>query len=189
MQYRFIKKPGPDEYPAYSSVYMDLMRDDGLVLQHLHDNFFKIKKFITELSAEQLQFRYADGKWTAREILVHLIDDERIFTYRALRFGRNDHCPVPGFDQDNYTRYANANERSLESIFDEYEAVRKSTLLLFENLPEEALMRSGDILENDKVTNNRTVRTIAYHIAGHELWHIKIIKERYLNLSTVNEII
>lgn len=187
--FRYIEKPGKNEYPSYSLIYMELVADDGLVLQHLHDNLFKIKKFIESLSGEQLNYRYAERKWTIREILVHIIDDERIFSYRALRYGRNDNTPLPGFEQNNYTRYAYANDRSLKSIFDEYDAVRKSTIQLFQNLPDDALMRTGGILENGYLGNTRTVRAMAYHIAGHELRHIKIIKERYLNISTANGII
>jgi uncharacterized damage-inducible protein DinB len=187
--YRHIEKPGKDEYPSYSVIYMDLVADDGLVLQHLHDNLFKIKKIIESLSGEQLNYRYAAGKWTIKEILVHIIDDERIFSYRALRYSRNDNTPLPGFEQDNYTRYAHANDRSLESIFDEYDAVRKSTIQLFQHLPADALLRTGSILENGILGNTRTVRAMVYHIAGHELRHIKIIKERYLNISTANGII
>lgn len=78
-----MKNQKKDEYPAYSKIYMDLIKDDGMVLQHLKDNFLKIKSFIHELPEEKLYYRYAEGKWTIKEILVHLIDDERIFTYRA----------------------------------------------------------------------------------------------------------
>lgn len=89
---RSIPKPKPDEYPAYSHIYMDLMADDGRVLEHFWNNFLAIKSLVKPLSEEQLLFRYAKDKWTIKEILVHLIDDERIYTYRALRFAR--HCPA-----------------------------------------------------------------------------------------------
>ena len=173
-----IQKPKEAEYPAYSHIYMDLLEDDGLVLQHLLQNKKKNKKFIYTLPEEQLYYRYDKGKWTIKEILVHIIDDERIFSYRALRYARNDSTPLHGFEQDDYAFYSKANERSLDSIFAEYEAVRKATISLFENLPDEAFMRSGMAFGN---INDRTVRALAYHIAGHELRHINIIKERYLN--------
>lgn len=187
---KVIKKPNKKEYPEYSKVYMDLLENDGLVLQHLRDNSHKIKKFIYELPKDILYYRYAEGKWTIKEILVHLIDDERIFSYRALRYARNDDTPLHGFEENDYAKYSYANDRSLESIFEEYEAVRKSTILLFQNLPEEAFLRKGGgIDEKGNVVNVRTVRALAYHLLGHELRHIKIIKERYLNLSTENGII
>lgn len=178
---RVIPKPKKDEYPPYSRVYMELLKDDGLVLQHMKDNFIAIKKCIYGLPEEKLYFRYAEDKWSIKEILVHIVDDERIFAYRALRYARFDKTELHGFEQDDYTFYSDANERSLESIFDEYEAVRNSTIAMFNGFPEEAFMRSGAAVGN---INNRTVRALAYHIAGHELRHIKIIKERYLGLST-----
>jgi uncharacterized damage-inducible protein DinB len=187
---RTIQKPKVGEYPAYSNIYMDLLKDDGSILQHMKDNFFKIKEFIYELPEDKLYYRYAEGKWTIKEILVHIIDDERIFSYRALRYGRNDSTPLHGFEENDYAKYSYANERSLESIFEEYEAVRKATILLFQNLPDDAFMRRGGGIGNDgSIVNVRTVRALAYHLAGHELRHIKIIKERYLNLGTENGII
>lgn len=180
---RTIQKPEKDEYPAYSNIYMDLVKDDGLVLQHLKDNFFSIQEFIYGLPEEKLNYRYAEGKWTIKEILLHIIDDERIFSYRALRYARNDNTPLHGFEENDYAKYSCANERSLESIFEEYKAVRESTILLFQNLPEDAFMRSGGGIDDDgSIVNVRTVRALAYHLAGHELRHIKIIKERYLNI-------
>ena len=181
---RAIQKPTKKEYPEYSHIYMDLMQDDGKVLEHLWDNFLTIKTYIYALPEATLLYRYAPNKWTIKEILVHLIDDERIFAYRALRYARNDNTPLHGFDQDHYARYSKANKRSLDSIFEEYEFVRKSTLLLFNYLPEESLMRKGSGIDFDgSVINERTVRGLAYHIAGHELRHFNIIKERYVTKS------
>jgi uncharacterized damage-inducible protein DinB len=183
---RNIPKPTKDEYPPYSVIYMELLNDDGHVLQHMKDNFIKIKEFIYSLPEEVLLYRYAEGKWSIKEILVHIIDDERIFAYRALRYARFDTTPLHGFEQDEYALYSEANERSLENIFTEYEAVRNSTIAMFNGFPEEAFMRSGSSTGN---INSRTVRALAYHLAGHELRHIKIIKERYLHVSTENGII
>lgn len=183
---RKIPKPKKDEYPPYSIIYMQLLNDDGLVLFHLQENFFKIKKFIYSLPEEKLYYRYAEGKWSIKEILVHIIDDERIFAYRALRYARFDKTELPGFDPDDYAFYSDANERSLESIFEEYEAVRNSTIAMFNGFPEEVFMRSGTSVGN---INNRTVRALAYHIAGHELRHIMVIKERYLKISTEDGIL
>ncbi|NRB47378.1 MAG: DinB family protein [Saprospiraceae bacterium] len=175
---RNIPKPTSEEYPAYSHIYMDLMADDGRVLEHLWNNFLAVKTLVSQLTDDQLLYRYAKGKWTIKEILVHLIDDERIYTYRALRFARNDRTDLPGFDQDKYTSYSFANERSLASILAEYEVVRKATLQLYEHLPEEALIRGGTA---DGPENYRSVRALIYHLAGHELRHLNIIKEKYLS--------
>jgi hypothetical protein len=81
--YRKIPKPSPTEYPFYSCLYMDLLKNDDLILDHLEENFYKIKRLIYSLSEEKLLYRYAENKWSIKEILVHLIDDERIFSYRA----------------------------------------------------------------------------------------------------------
>jgi uncharacterized damage-inducible protein DinB len=171
---RKIKKPGADEYPPYSSIYMDLLADDDSILKHLRQMFLIIKEFVYSLPEEKLYYRYAPGKWTIKEILLHLIDDERIFAYRALRYARNDKTELPGFEQDDYVITSGANERSLESIFEEYEAVRHSTIALFSGLPEESLLRRGVLTGN---TNERTVRALLYHIAGHELRHFNIMKK------------
>ncbi len=113
--------------------------------------------------------------------MVHLIDDERIFAYRALRYARNDRTPLHGFEQNDYAIYSMANTRSLDSIFNEYSTVREATISLFDNLPEESLMRHGSGIDTDgSIVNERTVRALVYHIAGHELRHMKIIMERYL---------
>lgn len=177
---RAIKKPLEGEYPAYSHIYLDLLEDDGRILEHLWNNFIEIKRYILSLPEEKLYLRYAEGKWTIKEILVHIIDDERIFAYRALRYARNDDTPLHGFDQESYTKYAEANERSLESIFEEYEWVRKATIALFKYLPENSFLRSGCGVDIDgTILNRRTVRGLAYHIAGHELRHFNIIKEKY----------
>ncbi len=182
INFKKIAKPKEDEYPAYSHIYVDLLNDDDSILELLNDNFYRLKRFIHSLPVKMLSYRYAEGKWTIKEVLAHLIDTERIFTYRALRYARNDSTALHAIDQDSYANYSDANERSLESIFDEYEAVRRSTILLFQNVPDKALMRRGGILDSDgRVIYERTVRSLACHIAGHELRHIKIIKEKYLN--------
>lgn len=184
---RTIQKPELSEYPEYSKIYMDLLDDDKNILHQLWDNFLDIKKLSYSLSEDELLYSYAKNKWTIKEILVHNIDDERIFSCRAMRFARNDNTPVPGFEQDDYAKFSNANSRSLDSIFEEYEAVRKSTIALFKYLPEESFLRKGAGIDDDgSIINERTVRAFVYHIAGHELRHLKIIKERYLKNLPVN---
>ena len=168
---RTIPKPKKDEYPPYSIIYMDLLEDDGLVLQHMKENFMKIKEFIYSLPEAKLYYRYAEGKWSIKEILVHIIDDERIFAYRALRYARFDKTELHGFEQDDYAFYSEANARSLENIFDEYEAVRNSTIAMFNGFPEEAFMRSGAGVGS---MNNRTAPAIAWHLPAPQLRHITL---------------
>lgn len=173
---RKIEKPKDGEFPPYAIMYIKLLPDDGLLLKHLKENFDKTKEFILSLPEEKLTYRYAKNKWTIKEILVHIIDDERIYAYRALCFARNDKTELPGFEQDDYALFSNANERSIENILNEYEAVRNATITLFESFDEAALLRKG--IANK---NKATVRALGYHLAGHELHHINIIKEKYLN--------
>lgn len=179
MNLRKISKPEKGEYAPDSLVYIELLTDDGMVLHHMKENFIKIKKFICNLPEEMLYYRYAEGKWSIKEILIHIIDTERIFAFRALRYARFDKKKLPGFQHNEYVFYAHADERSLESIFEEYEAVRNATIAMFNSLPEQAFVRG--VVGGDSIYN-RTVRALAYHIAGHELWHLKIIKEKYLNM-------
>src|SRR5215213_1811640 len=95
-----IEKPEEGEYAPYTIMYIGLLPDDGLVLKHLADNLKATFDLILSLPGEKLTSRYAEGKWTIKEILVHLVDDERIYAYRALRFARNDQTELPGFAQD-----------------------------------------------------------------------------------------
>jgi uncharacterized damage-inducible protein DinB len=170
-----IQKPLQGEYNPYAIMYIKLLREDGQVLKHLKENFKMVKEFIESLPPEKLSYRYAENKWTIKEILVHIMDDERIYAYRALRIARNDKTPLPGFEQDDYVPFSRANKRSLSSIFREYKTIRLATLSLFTSFNKEDLLRTGTA--NDHPVS---VRALAYHIAGHELHHLNIIKERYL---------
>ncbi|MCO6479390.1 MAG: DinB family protein [Phaeodactylibacter sp.] len=170
-----IPKPKPGEYPAYAEMYLKWIPDDGNLLGHLQSNFETVKSFILSLPESRLLHRYAEGKWTIKEVLLHIIDDERIYAYRALRFARNDKTPLPGFEQDDYTPFSGANDRDISSIMDEYESVRKATITLFAGLPEESLQRGG-VADGKPVT----VRALGYHLAGHEMHHLNIIREKYL---------
>lgn len=172
---RNIPKPLQGEYDPYTIMYIKLLPDDGLIINHLEGNRDRFIQFLKSIPQEKLEYSYAEGKWNIKEILLHIIDDERIFAYRALRFARGDSRPLAGFEQDPYVEFSNANDRSIENLLDEYKSVRQATITLFSNLPEEALMRGGTA--NDHYVS---VRALAYHIAGHELHHLNLIKEKYL---------
>jgi uncharacterized damage-inducible protein DinB len=174
---RSIPKPRPGEYPAYAEMYMSLLPDDGRILEHLRMNVGVAREFILSLPSEKLLYRYAPDKWSIKEILVHIVDDERIYAYRALRFARNERQGLVGFDQDEYARYSQADDRDLDNIFEEYDAVRAATIALFDGLPNDSLTRMG---VGSGTAGSATVRAMAYHIAGHELHHLNIIKARYL---------
>jgi uncharacterized damage-inducible protein DinB len=170
-----IEKPREGEYAPYTIMYIGLLPDDGLVLKHLKDNLKTTRDFILSLPEETLAYRYAEDKWTIKEILVHISDDERIYAYRALRFARNDSTELPGFEQDDYAVHSGANERTINDILNELRTVRNATISLFNSFDSKALTRTG--VADEKIMS---VRAAAYHIAGHELHHINIIKERYL---------
>jgi uncharacterized damage-inducible protein DinB len=172
---RLIQKPGNAEYAPYAEQYIGLLPDDGLVLEHLAENLRMTFRFLSLLSEEKLLYRYAPDKWTIKEIVLHLADDERIYTYRALRFARNDNVELPGFDQDSYALYSDANQRTIDDLLGELATVRAATLSFFNSLNDEALTRTG-IADG----NFMSVRAIAYHLAGHELRHLNVIRERYL---------
>jgi len=175
MRYRRIPKPEEGEYASYTIMYIGLLPDDGRVLDHLEENLEKTAAFIHSFPAEKLIYRIAPGEWTIKEILGHIIDDERIYCYRALRFARNDKNELPGFEQDEYVPFSRANERDIEEIVSEFRAVRWATIALFNSLDDEALIRSGIGSGNEM-----SVRAATYHIAGHELHHVNSIKENYL---------
>ena len=171
---RAIAKPAAGEFPAYAAMYIDLLPDDGRVLAHLEEQASLVGAFFRALPADRLGYRYAPGKWTPKEVLLHIVDDERIYAYRALRFARGDETELPGFDQDPYVTASGADARPLESLLAEHAAVRASTLSLFAGLPEAAWTRSG-IANGARVT----VRALVWHMAGHELHHLGVLRERY----------
>ena len=172
---RRIPKPQPGEYPPYASMYLDLLPDDDRLMEHLRDNLRTAITLASSVPEERLLHRYAPGKWTIKEVLVHLVDDERIYAYRAMCFARGETTPLPGFEQDDYTAASGANARSLHSILIEYAAVRHATLAFFDGVDEAALTRTG--VANG---NRASVRALGWHIAGHEMHHLKLLREHYL---------
>jgi uncharacterized damage-inducible protein DinB len=173
--YRSIEKPREGEYAEYARMYIDLVPADGHVISHLENNLKSTTKFLKSIPKSRHLHRYAEGKWTIKEILGHLIDDERIYVYRALRFARNDSTELPGFDQDPYAHYSGANDRDFRDLLDEFTLVRRCTIAFFNSLDDAALLRAG-VANGHRVT----VRALPYHILGHELHHIQLIKDRYL---------
>ncbi|WBX75418.1 DinB family protein [Tenacibaculum ovolyticum] len=172
---KHIEFPLQDEYPNYAEMYMKLVKKDGSLIEQLKVSLQTTKSLICSLSDNELNFRYQKNKWSIKEILVHIIDDERIYGYRALCFARNDKTNLPGFEQDDYNLNSDTSERTIKNILDEYEAVRLSTIALFNGLSERSLKRIG--IANG---NKASVRALGYHILGHDLHHIKIIESLYL---------
>lgn len=149
--------------------------EESDVLQALRISGHRTQELIHDIKPEKADFAYAAGKWTIRELLCHMIDAERIFAYRALRFARNDKTPLAGFEENDYAPQANASGRSLKKIADEMGHLRSSTIDLFESFSEDMLVRKGSANNNEL-----SVIAIGFIIAGHETHHRKVLIERYL---------
>ena len=169
-----IPKPQDGEYAPYTIDYIKLVPDDGRVLTHLLNNFLAMRQHVESLPSDKLTKPHQDGEWTVHEILVHVIDTERVFAYRALRIARGDTTPLPGFEQDDYVPVSKANDRSLDDILDEYHAVRRATVALFHTFDESYLTNTA--LTSENLTS---LRALIYIVAGHELHHLESIKENY----------
>jgi uncharacterized damage-inducible protein DinB len=169
-----ILRPIMNIVPEYCHQYINLVRSTNLLKEFETDaeNTFK---FYMSIPKEKEDFRYAPGKWTIKEILNHVADMERIFTYRALRFSRKDQTELSGFEQQIYNVNAKANKRTLVDLVNEFKSVRVATITLFSHLDDEMLDFRG-------VANNLQVsaRIIGWMIPGHNIHHRKIITEKYL---------
>jgi hypothetical protein len=172
-----IGKPDETEYLPYYGKYVALVEGGDILaaLSHQLDETLALLRGIPEAQAG---FRYAPGKWSIKELVGHVIDGERIFAYRALRFARNDRTPVPGYEQDDYIREAVFDDCALSALAAEFESVRHASLFLFKHLHEEAWTRRGTANESEV-----SVRALAYIIAGHELHHREILRSKYLQAA------
>jgi hypothetical protein len=169
-----MNKPDSTEYAPYYEKYISLV-PEGEIAVTLRLQIESTLSLIRGLSAAQGDLRYAPGKWSVKEVIGHLIDAERILAYRALRFGRNDATPLPGFDENSFVANAGFGSRSLADLAEEFEHTRKSNVYLFKHLDGDSLLRRG-AANDDEIS----VRAIAYAIAGHELHHVGILRSRYL---------
>lgn len=167
-------RPAPDEYAPYYGRYIAAV-PDGSIVETLRDQIEETVALLGSLPEAKGDHRYEPGKWSVKEVIGHLIDSERVFSYRALRFARRDETPLPGFEQDDYVPAGAFGKRTLRDLAEEFRTVREATLHLYRHLDEEALSRSGIASEN-----RMSVRALAWCIAGHERHHVKVIRERYL---------
>jgi hypothetical protein len=167
-------RPDAGEYAPYYEKYISLV-PAGDVVETLSGQLDETLTLLRGLSEAQGHSRYAPDKWSVKEVVGHVIDTERIFSYRALRFARNDQTPLSGYEQNDYVSAANFDRRPLSDIAAEFEHVRRATLALLRALDEEAWRRRG--VAND---NEVSVRALAYILAGHVTHHVQIIRTRYL---------
>jgi hypothetical protein len=167
-------KPAKGEFLPYYEKYIDLVAS-GDVIATLSRQMAETQALLRSLPSSVASYRYAPDKWSVNELIGHLIDSERVFASRALRFARNDPTPLPGFEQDDYVSNSSFDSYPLTELASELGAVRESTVFLFKHLQEDAWMRRG--IANDAEVS---VRALAYIIAGHELHHREILRARYL---------
>ena len=169
-------------HDPYFNTYIDLVKEDDLKAAFLAQQPV-IDDYFCTITEEQSMYAYADGKWTIKEMLVHIIDCERIFAYRALCIARGENQPLPGFDENAYAESSRANDRTWKNIIAELKAVRKSTLFLVSSLPEAPLSIPG-------TASGKTLTALAalFIIPGHLYHHVQVIKDRYLLAITSPQI-
>ena len=169
-----IGRPGPDEYASFYAGYIAHATEEDL-LGALAEQADVVSSTFLGLPKHKVDFRYAEGKWTPREILGHLIDGERVFGFRSLWFARRDPSPLPGFEENDWAAVSGHGEVPLEVLVEEFLTVRSGHLLMFQHLPADSWTRLG--VANDKPVS---VRAIAYVMLGHVRHHLSMLKERYL---------
>ncbi len=165
-----------NEYAPYFEQYIQLVSVESLsIIESLEKSQNDFETLLRNLPKEKHAFAYAEGKWTVKELIQHIIDTERVFSYRAISFARNDKASLPGMDQDLFVDNGNANQLNYFDLLDEMATLRKSSIQLFKNFSEEALLRIGVASEN-----KMSVRALGYLFSGHQLHHLNVVKERYL---------
>lgn len=166
--------PKPTNFPVYYENYINFVAEDDIMNAFLKQENI-INNFFTDVTEERSTYRYAPGKWTIKALLQHVIDAERIFAYRALAFARQDKTHLPGFDENSYADNSHADNRSWQSLLEEFKTVRKSTYQLFKSFTPGDLKQTGYANENQQ-----SVLALGFIILGHAYHHINILETRYL---------
>lgn len=167
-------RPGATEYADGYAGYVGMV-PDGEIVTTLRDQGRALCDALARVPESHAGHRYAEGKWSIREVVGHLIDAERIFAYRALRIARGDATPRAGFDENAFTAAAGSDARTLADLVDELRVVRDASVRLFASLPAEAWPRMGTASERPV-----SVRALAFITAGHAMHHLHVLRERYL---------
>ncbi|RTY86327.1 DinB family protein [Flavobacterium sp. GT3R68] len=162
------------EYASYYSSYIQALENVELI-EELEVSVHEFIRFVQNIPMDKFDYRYSEGKWTIKDIIQHLIDAERIFSYRALRISRNDKTPLPGFEENDYVENTNANDRGIQDLLTEMAVVRQSTISLYKSFTQEQLQRIGTASDKEV-----SVRAIGFIIIGHQKHHQRIFQERYL---------
>jgi uncharacterized damage-inducible protein DinB len=169
-----MEKPLPTEYsPAYQKYFDPLT--NGEYMESLRQNGDEIARFFEQIPSDKHDYRYAEGKWTIKEVLMHIIDTERVFAYRALAAARGDETPVYRMDEELYAQNVDVSKRTMADLISEFKVVRRGSEYLFENVNDEQSKRWCNV-----VTHPMSVRAIGYFLIGHVQHHVGIVRERYL---------
>ncbi len=164
------------ECAPFYAAYINAVSNEYSLIEELEVSVHRFIKFVQEIPMDKFDYRYAEGKWTIKDIIQHLIDSERIFSYRALRIARNDQTPLPGFEENDYADVAHANTRNLQSLLTEFATLRQSNIFLFKSFSDEELKRRG-VASGNAIS----ARALGFIIIGHQNHHQRIFQERYLN--------
>jgi hypothetical protein len=167
-------RPQKEDYIPYFDYYINLIPEAD-VISALKNNHQSILQYFKSIPSEKIDYAYAEAKWTVKQLINHILDTERILSYRALRFGRGDGQLLPGFEEDEYVANAFLKNTTLEIQLEEFDAIRRSTILLFQQFSDNQLLLKGQMASG--VVN---VLALGYMICGHTQHHVNIIKERYL---------
>lgn len=170
----FMNRPEKTEYAEYYETYVSLVQESDVV-SALQNQLAELENLFSEITEEKADFRYAEGKWSIKELLGHIIDGERVFSYRALRISRNDKTPLAGFEENSYIANSNFANARLANLIEELFLLRRSNVLFFKNLTDEAWLRTGTASDAEV-----SVRALAYIMVGHIRHHSNILRERYL---------
>lgn len=170
-----MTRPEKSEYAEFYANYVALVEETDIVAA-LQNQVADLENIFAGISEEKSAFAYAEGKWTIKQLLGHLIDGERVFSYRALRISRADQTPLPGFEENSYVANSNFTARTIADMLEELTLLRRSNVIFFNNLSDAARLYTGTA-SDAKVS----VRAIGFIMVGHITHHINILKTRYLN--------
>jgi hypothetical protein len=176
-EHLLITKPNTDEYPAWAAAEIGLVDHTDLECA-FRETLDHSLELLSGLDEEKLNYRYAEDKWTIREIWQHLIDTERVLSYRAMRYSRGDKTVLTGFNAENYTQAIRVASRPWREMIEEYRVLRQSTIQLFRSFSDEMLLQRGTAGKTEM-----TVRAVGFLIAGHDAHHLNTIRKKYLSAT------
>lgn len=169
-----IKRPDKNDYPSFYETYIRLIQNEDVLLL-LENQEMAFHAFVKDISPEKGDYRYAEGKWSLKEVVGHIVEVERIMAYRALAISRGDEQSLPGMDENQYIARSNYSQRDFNSLAEEFSLVRKGNIIMIRSFSEEMLNRVG-IANGGRIS----VRALVYIIAGHLDHHVQVIRDRYL---------